>query len=194
VIETLTMRSWISILVLTTCAIAQSDRPALTTRKEFANSNLLISLEDVIGTTEVTRRCIRIQPDGRFHREKGSLESKAKFGEAGQLSSTELAQLKAMLDDPEFKSYRQDPNAFLKTDRPSLGYRLGHEIFKLSIARDGVHHQDLFFDNEPNASAAPAKIQALQHFLRDLERRKDPTLKRVPADGCRPHVNRPSSK
>ena len=188
------MRPWLSILLLTICATAQSDRPALTTRKEFANSNLLFSQEDTIGTTEVTRYCIRIQPDGRFHREKGTLESKPKFGEAGRLTENELAQLKAMLNDPELKTYHQDVNAFLKTDRPSLGYRLGHEIFKLSIARDGVHHQDLFYDNDPHSSSAPPKIQTLQRFLRDLERRKDPSVQRVRADGCRPHLDQATRK
>ena len=180
----------LAMLLLSECAIAQSDRPALTTRKDFAESNLLFSLEDVIENSAVTRHCIRIQPDGRFHREKSEAQSKAKFGETGQLSETELSQLKAMLDDPEFKTYRQDPDAFPRTARLKIGY----EIFSLSVVRDGLHPQDLFFINDPKSTAESTKIQLLQRFLRDLERRKDSSLKRVPADGCRPHVDQASPK
>jgi hypothetical protein len=182
------MRLWIPILLLSICANAQSNKPALTTRKDFANANLLFSLEDIIGTTEVTRYCIRIQPDGRFQREKGSTESKAKFGEAGQLSPSELTQLKAMLNDPEFKALRQDPNAFMKSDNPSAGYKKGHKTFKLTVVRDGVHRQNFFFSYDPESNTVPAKIQIIQNFVSELEQRKDASLQRVAADGCRPHV------
>src|SRR5512140_2064360 len=144
----------LTVLLLAGWAMAQSERPALTTRKDFANSNLLFAQEDVIGSSEVTRHCIRIQPDGRFHREKSEAQSKAKFGEAGQLSETELSQVKDMIDDPEFKTYRQDPDAFPKTARLQIGY----EIFSLSIVRDGFHPQDLFFINDPKTTAEPPKL------------------------------------
>ena len=59
------------------------DRPALTTRQEFAKANLLVSSHDVVGRSQLTHFCIRIQPDGRFHRERAISTSFAPYAEVG---------------------------------------------------------------------------------------------------------------
>lgn len=166
--------------------MAQSDKPALTTRKEFANSNLLSAVEDIIGRVEVTRHCITIQQDGRFHRETGSTDFEVKFGESGRISESELRQIKQILDDPEFKTYRHSPDDYPKT----AGFKIGDETFRLTVVRDGVHSQYLFYINNPAFSDEPPKLRELNKLLRDLETRKDPSLKRAPANGCLPRVDR----
>jgi hypothetical protein len=204
VIKTLPVRPLSILLLIATCAAAslasdkkseQETKPALITRKQFAESNLLFSWQRDIGQGfEITQSCIRIHPSGNFHREFSKDGSKPKFAEIGKLSDSELAELKAMLQDSEFHSYRQDPN-----ELPKTGIRLqaGYQIFSVSIYRATEDRpQDLLFFNDAKTTAEPPKVQQLQRLLKELETRKDPTLQRVTPDGCRayPAATPPSQK
>jgi hypothetical protein len=178
-------RALLAAFLLSGFALAQSGRPALTTRKEFAATNLLFAVEDIIGAVEVTRNCITIQQDGRFHRETGSTEFGAKFGETGRVSESELRQLKAMIEDSEFKNFRHSGDDYPKT----AGFKIGDQTFRLTVVRDGTHSQYLFYKSNPAFADEPHKVRQLNKLLRDLETRNDSSLKRVPADGCRQRVN-----
>lgn len=172
-------------------ALSQTDRPSLTTRKEYANSNLLFSREMFIAPGfEVPKTCIRVQPNGKFHRENSTNDSKPKYAEEGQLSEEELAELKAMIDDAEFKMYRQDPDAAPKTVSMQVGYRL----FSLTVVRGEGRPQELTFVNTAKTTAEPPKMQALHKRLTELGKRKDPALQRAQVDGCREHIDRPAPK
>ena len=184
------MRAFYTVLLLvllTHGSSAQNDRPALITRKQFAESNLLFSSQrDVKAGFTVVQSCIRIQPDGFFHRETSEQPSKPKYAEVGKLTAAELADLKAMLDDPEFKTYFQNPE-----NAPHvITMEVGYQMFAVSIYRPTKDRpQELFFVNTDRSTAEPPKVQTLQKFLHELETRKDPTLEKVQADGCKAHVN-----
>jgi hypothetical protein len=159
------------------------NKPALITRKQYAESNLLFGWQRDIGQGfEVTQSCIRIHPNGSFHRETSKGGSKPKFAEIGKLPDSELAELKAMLQDPEFKSYRQDPN---ELPNRAIVLDVGYQIFSVSIFRaNEPQPQNLLFFNTAKSTAEPSKVQQLQNRLHELETRKDPTLQRVTPDGC----------
>jgi hypothetical protein len=186
VIKTEFVRPFSILLLIAASAgtlLAQDKPPALITRKQFAEANLLFSWQRDIGAGfEVTQSCIRIHPSGNFHREVSKGGSKPKFAETGKLSDNELAELKSILDDPEFRSYRQDPD---KLPKQVIVFDVGYQIFSISAFRaNEPRPQDLLFFNDAKTTAEPPKVRRLQERLHDLETRKDPTLQRVPADGC----------
>jgi hypothetical protein len=186
VIKTELVRPFSVLLLIAACAgslLAQDNKPALITRKQFAKSNLLFAWQrDIVAGFKTTESCIIIHPSGNFHRESWKEESKAKFAEIGKLSDSELTELKATLDDPGFRAYRQDPH---QVPKPTIPLDVGYQIFSVSIFRTSEDQpQNLVFYSNAEYTAEPPEIQRLQQRLHDFETRQDPSIQRVPADGC----------
>ena len=62
----------------------------------------------------------------------------------------------------------------------------GYQIFSVSVFRINEKSIPRIYSSSTTlkTTAEPPKVQQLQKRLAELETRKDPTLQRVPADGC----------
>lgn len=131
------------------------------------------------GFGDVDQFCVSVQPDGKFHMEKGGMGSygamKPKIYE-GQLSDAELEGLRNILAAEDFKKIKVIPKPTMEVTRMTGSMTVN--------VHDGIRSQSFFVSTEQQAKEFKDSLKPFRSWLTSMKRKKLPEMKNAESNAC----------